>query len=283
MKIESLLVNYLYTNKKLSLQGIGTFTVVGNIEQPEGDAPVALPEDAVVFEQDMHAPLDEGMIQYIVESTRKIKPLATSDLESFSILSKEYLNIGKPLYLEGFGTLQKNQEGRYEFFGATYINPRIEYAGKEIKEKDPGEISFRTPPRKNDRNKQLTYGIILLLILFMVPALIFYYYREKPVPEVATENLITPGNDSPKIQKPIPVEAVAADTLRYLVIKTYADSIKAKNEINRLSSYNHKVTLRSLDSTTHHVIMPFNKTLSDTTAIKDSINRFFGVKSWFLQ
>lgn len=282
MKIESLLVNYLYANKKLTLQGIGTFTVVGNIEQPDGDAPVALPEDAVIFEQDLHAPLDEGMIQYIVESTRKIKPLATSDLESFSILSKEYLNIGKPLHLEGLGTLQKNQEGRYEFFGASFINPRIEYAGKEIREKDPAEISFRTPPRKNNRNTQLTYGLVLLLILFLVPALIFYYYREKPVPEVATENLITPGTDSPLVQTPAPVETIVEDTLRYLVIKTYPDSIRANNEIKRLTSYNHNVALRSADSATHYVVMPFSKTITDTTAIKDSVNRFFGIKSWFL-
>ncbi|MFN8244987.1 MAG: hypothetical protein U0T56_01200 [Ferruginibacter sp.] len=36
--------------------------------------------------------------------TRKIKPLATSDLESFTMLGKQFMNIGKPLILEGLGT-----------------------------------------------------------------------------------------------------------------------------------------------------------------------------------
>lgn len=282
MKIESLLVNYLFTNKKLSLQGIGTFTVVGNIQQPDGDSPVELPENAVVFDQDLHAPLDEGMIQYIVESTRKIKPLATSDLESFSLLTKEYLNIGKPLLLEGLGTLQKNRDGKFEFFSSKFIHPRVEYSGKEIKEKEPGEISFTTPPRNNSTSKSLIFGGILLLVLFLVPALIYYYYKDEPKPEIAEENMISPTTvDTVAIQTPTPVVVPVTDTLRYLVIKTFSDSTRANNETKKLISYNHSVQQRTKDST-HYVVMPFSKMIQDTTRIKDSINRFFGVKSWFL-
>ncbi|HML58935.1 MAG TPA: hypothetical protein PKA85_11240, partial [Ferruginibacter sp.] len=68
MKIESLLVQYLYNQKSLTLQGIGTFTLHGEIPMPsDSDKPQSLPEGTVTFQENKHAGQDDGLIQFIVD------------------------------------------------------------------------------------------------------------------------------------------------------------------------------------------------------------------------
>ncbi|RYD71020.1 MAG: hypothetical protein EOP53_24385, partial [Sphingobacteriales bacterium] len=104
MKVEQLLVQYLYKNKTVSIQDIGRFNISPEFIIPaEGDKDSSLPEGAIQFEYDKNALPDEGLIDYIVEQSRKIRPLASSDLESYTILTRQFLNIGKPLPIEGLG------------------------------------------------------------------------------------------------------------------------------------------------------------------------------------
>lgn len=289
MKIESLLVQYLYNQKSLTLQGIGTFTLHGEIPVAiESDKPQPLPEGAVTFQENKHARQDDGLIQFIVDHTRKILPLATSDLESFSILTKEYLNIGKPFTLDGVGTLLKNQKGVYEFTQGEIVHPKLDNGQMELKEKEAGAISFSTPPRKSGKSKNLWIGSLVLLILLLVPAIIYYYYEQQPAPVVSTENMIVkPVQDSipaDTLRTALPVVRVPVetDTMRYLVIKTYSDSARALREVNRLTGYNHRVRSLQTDSATYHIIMPILKSIPDTAGVKDSINRLFAVRSYFL-
>ena len=116
MKIEQLIVQYLYLNKQVTLQGIGTFRLDPAVVLPAGnekEKDFIMPENAVQFEYNLKAGEDEGLVKYIVQHTRKILPLASSDMESYAMLAKQFLNIGKPLVIEGVGTVQKNQQGNY--------------------------------------------------------------------------------------------------------------------------------------------------------------------------
>src|SRR6218665_3853125 len=116
MKIEQLLVQYLYKNKSVGLQDIGKFMINPEVALPaEGDKDFSLPEDAISFEFDKKTPQDEGLVDFIKTQSGKIRSLAASDLESYSILTRQFLNIGKPLHIEGLGVLQKTQEGLYNF------------------------------------------------------------------------------------------------------------------------------------------------------------------------
>ena len=111
MKIEQLIVQHLYSHKQVTLQGIGTIFLNPAITLPtEGDKDFLLPENAFSFEFNLKSTEDDALINYIVEHTRKIKPLASADLESYLILSKQFLNIGKPIVIEGVGTIQKSQQ-----------------------------------------------------------------------------------------------------------------------------------------------------------------------------
>src|SRR6476619_97240 len=107
MKIEQLLVQHFYIAKQVTLQGIGTFTLSPDFIVPaETDKDIVLPENAVSFQYNPRATEDEALIDYIVQQTRKIKPLASADLESYLVLGKQFLNIGKPFKIEGVGILE---------------------------------------------------------------------------------------------------------------------------------------------------------------------------------
>ncbi|RYY66988.1 MAG: hypothetical protein EOO13_15105, partial [Chitinophagaceae bacterium] len=127
MKVEQLLVHYLYKNKTVNIQDIGSFNISPDVILPsEGDKDTSLPEGAIQFTYDKKTPADEGLVDYIVEQSGKIRPLAASDLESYTILTRQFLNIGKPLPIEGLGILQKNQQGNVDFIQGNNITSRTE-------------------------------------------------------------------------------------------------------------------------------------------------------------
>ena len=109
MKLSSLFSKYLYQEKKLRLPGIGEFTLDPSITVPDvSDKLFADFLQNIRFNQiQINAP-DEQFINFIRTETGKIKPLAESDLESFLSDGKILLNIGKPFYIEGIGSLQKH-------------------------------------------------------------------------------------------------------------------------------------------------------------------------------
>ena len=98
MKLEHVIVQQLYKSKKVTLQGIGTFRLDSSVAiPPENEKDYVIPENAISFEYNLKATEDEALIEHIVAQTRKMKSLASSDLESYCMSSKQFLNIGKPL------------------------------------------------------------------------------------------------------------------------------------------------------------------------------------------
>jgi hypothetical protein len=60
LKIEQLLVQYLYSSKQVSLQGIGIFKLKPDVILPaEGDKDNSVPADAFSFEYNLKATEDE--------------------------------------------------------------------------------------------------------------------------------------------------------------------------------------------------------------------------------
>ena len=116
MKIEQALVLYLLKHKQISLQGIGTFKIDALLpESTDNDKPVVIPPDAISFVYDPKTGEDDELIDFIVQNTKKIKPLASADLDSFLTLGRQFLNIGKPFTIQNLGTLEKLNNGDLEF------------------------------------------------------------------------------------------------------------------------------------------------------------------------
>jgi hypothetical protein len=298
MKIEQLIVQYLYNHKQVSVQDIGIFTLSPDVVMPtESEKETILPDNAIQFEYNAKAVKDEGLIDFIVEHTRKIKPLATSDLESYTMLSRQFLNIGKPMEIEGLGTLIKNQQGTYEFIQGHTVNPKLENNTVRIKEKIQDEISFTTPPKEAPANKGLLMLLGTLVLIGVAGALYYFlvYNKNNDIPveetqqvEPLTDTLINTRDTSlsqdsvlmPKTDSTLTAVSQPATTKDgytfKIVLKEYPTRMAADKAFNKLTSYGHTLIVSQKDSSAFKLSMPFTTALSDTARAKDSLRVFFG-------
>ena len=170
MKIEQLLVQHFYNNRAITLQGMGTFELSPDFVLPmENDKDVVMPENVIKFIYNPKATEDESLIDFIVQQTRKIKPLASADLDSYLVLGKQFLNIGKPFKIEGVGILEKNMAGDLEFSQGHYTSSKMEAAPVTLREKSEEDISFAaTRPRTENKGKKALLIIVSILLLALI-------------------------------------------------------------------------------------------------------------------
>jgi hypothetical protein len=295
MKMEQMIVQYLYNNKQVTLQDIGTFTLNNDVVIPqESDKDTVLPENAITFDYNPKATEDAGLIQHIVENSRKIKPLATSDLESFIILNKQFLNIGKPLIIDGLGTLQKTQDGIYAFTQANTSHVIAKENVKVVTEKLNEQVNFASPKKVEDNalNKKIILGLLGFLVIGGL-AYLAYFFINKPkdvvtttTNEVAQTEATNSGlqADTSLLKKDTTGIKVLPKTLDsnsfYIVIKEFNDLATAQKRVAKLASYGNNVAVYTKDSITYKMRMPFRVSILDTLRVKDSLNKFFQAKTY---
>ncbi|MFN8243206.1 MAG: hypothetical protein U0X40_04045 [Ferruginibacter sp.] len=289
MKIEQLLVQHFYQHRQITLQGLGTFTLSPDIALPaDNDKDSNLPENAISFVYNPRAQEDDELISFIVQQTRKIRPLASADLDSYLVLGKQFLNIGKPFTIEGLGQLEKNQNGEYQFRQGHYSNARIEAAPAALREKaDDQHVSFAAPaPRSSGFKPILKYGLIAIGLVGMATAAWFVLKNRK-----AQKNTVASEQPQPA---PAPVKtdtaavttapAVKKDSLAAPVTDGYTFRIVFKETINKaaalarmddLTRRGHHVIMFTKDSLTYKLAEPFKLPLTDTAHIRDSLNKFY--------
>jgi nucleoid DNA-binding protein len=272
MKIEDLIVQHLYKNKEVTLQEIGTFKLSPDIIFPENEEKeFVMPQNAISFEYDAKATEDNELINYIVQHTNKIKSLASSDLESYIMLSKQFLNIGKNLLIEGLGTLVKTQQGNYEFIPAGFISPKTTIESVPLKEKLEEKISFRSQKKPTKSKKNLW---VALFFIGVIIAIITAWFLLKSKKTPAKKEITTTQN---VIDTPLHIEIntqLINETSFKVVVKEYPNYEAATNSINKFNSYGHKLIVYTTDSIIYKVAMLFDKPLTDTAAIKDSLRRY---------
>ncbi|MCY7290870.1 MAG: hypothetical protein LH615_01700 [Ferruginibacter sp.] len=294
MKTEQLIVQYLYSNKKVTLQDMGVFSIATDIHIPEdSDKDIVLPVDTIKFVYDPKAPVDDGLVAYIMETTRKIKPLAYSDLESFIILNKQFLNIGKPLVFEGMGTLQKTQVGDYSFTQAATSHVINEEMPKLITEKIKEKVTFATPQKEKNTGNNKTALWVLLGVIVLGLALTAAYFMNNNkdaavVNDTTSETVDTlPAKqtaDTTTLIANKPTVTVAQNVNDsnsfYIVIKEFSDLATADKSLKKLTSYGNKLMLTTKDSITYKMRMAFMKPITDTLRVKDSLSKFFQEKAY---
>jgi hypothetical protein len=186
LKLPQLLSQFLYQNRKLDLPGIGSFTLDPEAVIPqESDRIGQIPATGIHFKNANIALADDALISFIKEHTGKMKSLAASDLDFHLTTGRQLLNIGKPFYLEGIGTLLKNKEGLLDFTPGEYMVARLENAGPESKS------SFDEPPRVREARNNSTRQGLLLLMIFIGLVIIgwggYYLYKRNNFTEPAAE------------------------------------------------------------------------------------------------
>jgi flagellar basal body-associated protein FliL len=296
MKIEHLIVQYFYTNKFMSLQEIGSFKLADGLSIPfEGDKDTVLPENAIEFTADAKTQFDEGLIAFIMKNTGKIKPLATSDLESYVTLSKQFINIGKPLVIDSLGVLQKIGNGQLTFTQAGATHVAATEAPKQVVEKVKENIDFAA--KKAETKNKITWIVPLLISAIVLGAGLsayFFIFKNKSASTAnteiaATENNTTEQNttntaDTSTVKKDSLVKPVITNTADtnsfYIVIKEFTDYATAKKRVDKLASFGNNVMVSTKDSAIYKMRMPFKLPITDTARVRDSLNRFFGAKTY---
>lgn len=294
MKIEQLLVQHFYNNREVTLQGMGTFTLSPDFVMPkDNDKDAEIPDNAISFEYNDRATADDALIDYIVQQTRKMKSLAAADLESYLVLGKQFLNIGKPFKIDGVGMLVKNQQGELEFTKGYSFHAKLENTPAALKEARVNpEISFASEAKKTEggnKNVLLIAGLIIILGLIGTAVWYFFIRNTNPVAEPATvevkadtTKVITPSADTVALTSTPPIAADDGYTFKVVFMQT-ADSAAAVSRMNVLTARNHKVIMYKTDSVTYRLAEPFTLPLTDTARIKDSLNRYYYLGKAFIQ
>lgn len=289
MKIEQVLVHYLLKTKQLTLQGIGTFHLNASVpDSADSEKPIVIPENAITFTYDPRVTEDEGLVDFIVEHTRKIKPLAASDLDSFLSLGRQFLNIGKPLILPHIGTLEKLNSGVLAFVPGQLIAPRIEPNRIKREDEEPKEPSeenlfndYQKERKANNSGKMILMLLVLVILAFAVWAVWRYAFTKKDEPQnLTTTEGVVPVKDSSFKADSITIANVqpakVSDTVPFnVVVGEYHTRKAAEKRLGKLKDNHRNVILYTDDSTIYKVAEPFNLPLTDTTKILDSLRRYY--------
>jgi hypothetical protein len=206
LKLPLLLSQFLYQTRKLDLPGIGSFVLDPSAVIPEAsDRNQQTPASGITFKNTTVINPDDALIQFIKEHTGKMKPLAAADLDFFLTTGKQLLNIGKPFYLEGIGTLINNREGRLDFTPGEYSTARLDDPEKDRKKNSSfDEVPREYEPKSNPNSNNVRQ---MLLLVGLIGGLIaigwggYYLYKRNTFVEPSTENQATIIKDTPAEKK----------------------------------------------------------------------------------
>jgi hypothetical protein len=306
VKIEQLVVQHFYNNKELGLQGFGTFKLKPREDishnENESDAPLQAEKDIIEFTYDTKTTEDHALLLYIVQQTGKMKALAAADIESYLVLAKQFLNIGKPFPIEGIGVLQKSQQGDFTFIQGPFVAPRIEEQSKPLKEKQEEPISFKQEIHSIITKRNIQIAAILLLVVAFGITLAFILVGKKNEPAPPVVQVVTPppappidtaakAIDSTNLKKDTIVTAVTTPSVPLvpvmpivshdtnvhfkIIIKTYPTLDSVQNSYHRVRADGYKVNIYPYGS--QYVLgLPCRNPLSDSTKMLDSIHMVFG-------
>lgn len=314
MKVEPLIVRYLEHNKKVAIESIGHFVFDGTLNKSSGESDSDCPfeEGSVSFTFDKNEKPDQGLIDFIVTESGKIRPLASSDLESFCMLGKQFLNIGKPMLIRGLGFLIKNQDGTYSFTQGEYLPEKTEPSLSKQKQRIADEIrgdknsgmDFSSSKKKSQSSVKWLPIMIIVLLLSMTGAVIYYFMNkeegltEVDVPETVSDTPIKTNSALPIIDTTSHINSMDSNAVSkkedttnmpnphefYVIVRSYSDLQSAQKGYSRLIvlPFARKIKLITSDSIQYRIAVPVNGLLSDSSRLRDSVKILFG-KSGYVE
>ena len=301
-KIPQLLGQYLYKNRKMLLPGLGVFTIDKSVVLPEeNDRSQNSVPNGVQFQNANIIAADKELISFICENTGKIKPLAISDLDSYLNLGTEMLNIGKPFYLEGIGTITRGKSGRFEFAAGDYmatkenISPGVR--GRKFYGKDKKQVAL--PDNVPGSNGLKLLALIAALIIVCLGGWLIYK-KNAPVPEATMQETTPvqplpvvlqdsvastpkdPVSDSKKTDTskttriatatPAITNSPALSSFRFIILQTH-DKDRAMRRYQQLSRFDANARISLQDTANFKVYFDLPALAKDTIHIKDSLRR----------
>jgi len=304
LKVDNLLAQYLYQYKTLSLPGIGVFTMDSNAVFQEDSNKVKVPIEGISFANKTNAKMEDSLVEFIKAETGKMKALAQADLDSYIALALQFINIGKPFYIEGVGLVQKNKDGSFSFNPGTAISSKVEDShdkqhdirNKSVYNDDPATGGSGTDMRK----------VVTILGVLATLAIIgwggYYLYNKNTTNPVEQNAAVLPVTDTQIVKKVLP------DTSHTVVTAKQPDSIQTKpvnepvkiqpvkvvapegsikfvfentdNKARALKRFTYlkkfsKIQMETTDSTHFRLFLLMSRPAKDTIWLKDSLNAWY--------
>ena len=291
MKFDHHLAAYLYKNKNLKLEGIGTFTLDEKVSVPnELEKEIYYPIEGLLFLCNPKIETDELLIKYLVEKLGKIQPLVRSDLESYLSNIKQFINLGKPYTIEGIGTLSKNNKGIFEFTPGNFLPVKEELNPKRENE----EHNY---PIRSQSSAGRSFVILLVVIALLavlggigwgVSSIIGSYQKEQSLDnelpqsedKTATDILESQPTQDSLSNNPFQAVRIPNDTGFFkMAFEVYRFKDKAFARATLLQKFGTPVKVDTIvvrDSIRYRLYLPVTIRQSDTTRVKDSLSILFG-------
>lgn len=289
MKLSQLLAQFLYTNKKLELKDIGTFTL-NSFEVPEAESGRTTKSEiqgTITFENNPAAKTDPDLISFISSHSGKMKALATSDLESHLELAQQFMNIGKPFIIDGVGTITKTRDAQYEFSPGNFFAEKIK--DKAVKEHvdeveevlDFKSVFLKEPKKINWRKPAIALFILLGLGLVVLGGYMLYKKTSGAKTESSTQStepeetkLVT--DTTPVKQDTLPVQIPAPVAENYKFVLDNFKKFRAMQRFEQLKKIGWPVQMETKDSVDFklYVLLPIATT--DSTRARDSLTLLNG-------
>ena len=307
LKIAHLIAQYLFQHKKMQLQGIGEFFLDNFYDNPfeNEKGKSKIPENAIRFVPDKKCREDYGLVDFIAEQTKKIKPLAFSDLEDFLNIGRQLLNVSKQFYIEGLGTLILNDQGNLEFLQGNEI-----FTAPAIDDKNNQPIKERIDEQQDNLNFEKSYGnvrssegtwrktLVALAFaagLFIIGWIGWYFFNQwkedkapaannteniQPVlpPPVQQDSLSAASVTDSLSTNALQVEPAATDSAYNVIIET-AGKNRALYRLAELKKMGYNVQVNTADSVIFDIYTSIKAPLADSGKVLDSISKFFGRKA----
>lgn len=295
MKVQDLLGEYLYQHKQLTLPSIGTFELDASVNVYESKEGV-LPEDAIRFTQNTQAVVDEALLNFLVQQSGKMKPLAMSDLDSFLNNGWQLLNIGKPFTIKGVGALTRKGNDLSFIQGAPTLEKTEASGAYNLKDRtrqkeEIKELSFESEVKKGNGKKVIiTLASIIALALIgwavylAIPKNENSASDETEIQQTDTTLTGTQQDTTAQQLKDTVLQQLtsAADTSFQLILASFKDTAEANKELAKQMSRRKNVTVQQKDSL-YQIILTVNRPKADTAIVKDSLMNYYKIKSKVLQ
>jgi len=297
LKLTTILAQYLYTNKRLELPGIGKFLLDSavSIEDDHNRHRKEALLEGVSFESNKSTPESPELIQYISAQSGKIKALASADLASHLGLALQFINIGKPFLFEGIGSLSKSQSGELVYSPGLILSEKS--TNQPTKETDENYIYEEpaTDYKSVFYNRKVKFGWAKPIAVFLVIAGMglaiwggYTVYKRTSAEENNFTRVDNPQNeivvqDTPvtqPIDSLVQTEPPAAKVqlpagMMKFVIET-ADSIRATARYNQLKTFLWDVNIEQIDSSSYKLYMILPASAMDSSRVKDSLTKLNG-------
>ncbi len=253
---------------------------------------------SVQFDNKADASLSPELIEFIKVHTGKMSSLAKSDLESFIMLNKQFLNIGKALHLEGMGTLVKSKEGILTFTAGDMVADKLDDLALESRRSSVFAEDNRYQPQKSNQRGWLL-GIGALLTIGII---VYGGWRLSQSNSPAPENLqpTTASPDTVAVSRPdtgrlytdtgLPaggkdslVLSTPSNSEWRFVIEETSNKTRAEKRYNQLREIGDKIQLDASDTSRYRLYFQLPAMPTDTARMRDSLRRFYGSRRVFVE